>query len=228
MGKADGLSRRPDWKVGVDRDNENQVVIKENWIRSLQEVVIEGPEVDIVEKIKKARSRDEDVVRIVEEMKKAKVKELRGNEWQMERDLVLKEGKVYVPKDEELRAEVIWLHHDVPAAGHERRWKTVELVTRNYWWPEVTRDVGRYVEGCDLCQRMKNRIEEVAEKLKLGKVPEKLWTYILVDFITKLPIVAEKDAILVVCNRLSKMTHFVATMEGTMAEGLARLFRDNV
>ena len=151
IGKADGLSRRPDWKVKVDRDNENQVVIKENWVCSLQKVVLEGPEVDMLEKIKKARSRDEDVVRIVEEMKKVKVKELRGNEWQIEEELVLKEGKVYMPKDEELRIEVIWLHHDVPAAGHEGRWKTVELVTRNYWWPGVTRDVGRYVEECDLC-----------------------------------------------------------------------------
>ena len=50
----------------------------------------------------------------------------------------------------------------------------------------------------------------------------------MVDFITKLPVVARKDAILVVCDRLSKMTHFVATIEGTLAEGLARLFRDNV
>ena len=79
MEKVDGLSRRLDWKVGVDRDNENQVVIKDNWIRSLQEVVIEGLEVDIVEKIKKARSRDEDIVRIVEEMKKTKMKELQEN-----------------------------------------------------------------------------------------------------------------------------------------------------
>ena len=75
---------------------------------------------------------------------------------------------------------------------------------------------------------MKNRTEEVAGKLKLGEVPEKPWTHILVDFITKLLTVAEKDAILVVCDRLSKMMHFVATMEGTTAEGLARLFRDNV
>jgi len=49
-----------------------------------------------------------------------------------------------------------------------------------------------------------------------------------VDFITKLPVVAEKDAILVVCNRLSKIIHFVATTEGISAEGLARLFRDNM
>ena len=92
----------------------------------------------------------------------------------------------------------------------------------------MTRDVGRYVEGCDLCQRMKNRMEEVAGKLKLSEVPEKSWTHLIVDFIMKLPVVAGKDAILVVCNRLSKMMHFVATTEGTSAEGLARLFRDNV
>ena len=104
----------------------------------------------------------------------------------------------------------------------------MELVTRNYWWPGVTRDVGKYVEGCDLCQRMKNRTEEPAGKLKVSEVPQKTWSHLTVDFITKLPVVAGKDAILVVCDRLSKMTHFVATTEGTSAEGLARLFRDNV
>ena len=48
------------------------------------------------------------------------------------------------------------------------------------------------------------------------------------DFIIKLPLVAEKNVILVACNRLSKMAHLVVTTEGTLAEGLARLFRDNV
>ena len=52
--------------------------------------------------------------------------------------------------------------------------------------------------------------------------------YLTVDFITKLPVVVGKDVILVVCDRLSKMTYFVATTEGTLAEGLARLFRDNM
>ena len=62
----------------------------------------------------------------------------------------------------------------------------------------------------------------------MEEVLEKLWTHIPIDFITKLLTVAGKDAILVVCDRLSKMTHFVATTKGTTAEGLARLFRDNV
>ena len=99
---------------------------------------------------------------------------------------------------------------------------------RNYWWPEVTRDVGKYVKECNLCQRIKNRTEEVAGKLKLSKILEKPWTYLMIDFIMKLPVVAKKDAILVVCDRLSKMTYFVAITERTLAEGLVRLFRNNV
>ena len=71
-------------------------------------------------------------------------------------------------------------------------------------------------------------MEEVAGKLKLEEVLEKLWTYILVDFITKLLVVAGKDAILVVYDRLSKIMHFVATTEGTTVKELARLFRDNI
>jgi len=164
----------------------------------------------------------------VEEMKKTKVKELRGEEWKIEGDLVLKEGKIYILKDVELRAEIIWLHHDMLVVGHGGQWKMVELVTRNYWWPGVTRDIGRYVKGCDLCQRIKNRMEEVVGKLKLSEVPEKLWTHLMVDFIMKLLVVAGKDATLVVCNRLFKMMHFVTTTEGTLVEGLVRLFKDNV
>jgi len=121
MGKADSLSRRPDWKVGVENNNDNQVVIKDNWICSLQEIVVEGPEVDIIKKIKMARGKDEEVVRIVEEMKKAGVKAIQEEEWKMEGELVLKEGKVYMPKDEELRAEIIQLHHNVPIARHREK-----------------------------------------------------------------------------------------------------------
>ena len=102
------------------------------------------------------------------------MKELRGNKWKIEGELVLKERKVYVLKEKELRAEVIQLHHDVLTAGHGKHWKMMELVTRNYWWPGVIKDIGRYMEGFDLCQRMKNRTEEPAGKLKLSEVPEKL------------------------------------------------------
>ena len=171
--KADTLNRRPDWKVGVEKDNEDQVFIKKDWLHSMQKVVIESPEVDILEKIKNARSKDEEVVRVVEEMKKVKVKVLREDEWQIERDIVIKEGKVYVSKNIELRAEIIWLHYNAPMAGYGGRWKTMEMVTRNYWWLGITKDIGRYVESYDICQRMKNWIEEIIGKLKLSEVLEK-------------------------------------------------------
>ena len=86
---------------------------------------------------------------------------------------MLKEERVYVPKDEELRVEIIQLHHNTLIAGHGGQWKTVELVTRNYWWPGVTKEVKRYVEGCDQCQRMKNRAEMPAGKLKPNQIPER-------------------------------------------------------
>ena len=79
-----------------------------------------------------------------------------------------------------------------------------------------------------MCQRIKHKTEAPIEKLKLSKVPEKPWIHLIIDFITNLPLVARKDAILVVCNKLSKMTHFVTTMEKTITEGLVRLFRDNM
>ena len=71
-----------------------------------------------MKRIKEVRDKDKEVIKVVEEMKKAGVKMLRDEEWQIEEELVLKEGKVYVPKDEKLRVEIIWLYHDMPIAGH--------------------------------------------------------------------------------------------------------------
>ena len=124
--------------------------------------------------------------------------------------------------------EIIRLHHDMPVGGHEGQWKTVELVTHNFWWPGVIKEVKQYVEGCDACQQNKNRTEQPVEKLMPNSIPEKPGTHILVDFITKLPLAQGYDSILVVVDRLTKMVHFIPTMEKTLAKRLAQLFRDNV
>jgi len=64
---------------------------------------------------------------------------------------MLKKGKFYVLKDEKLRVKIIQLHYDVPVAKHGERWNMTESVTRNHWWLRVMKDVGRYVNGCDIC-----------------------------------------------------------------------------
>ena len=118
MGKADGLSRRGDWEKGVEGDNEERTLLKPEWIKSIRagEVIMEG--VDILEKIKKLETKDNKVIKVVEEMKKAEVKMLRDKEWREENGLMLKEGKVYMPKDEALRVEIIRLHHDMSMEEH--------------------------------------------------------------------------------------------------------------
>ena len=101
-----------------------------------------------------------------------------------------KEKKVYVSKDNTLRAEIIRLHHNIPVGGHRGQWKIVELVTRNFWWPGVTKEVEQYEEGCNTCQHNKNCTEQLAGKLIPNSILEKPWAYISADFITKLPLVS--------------------------------------
>jgi len=117
MGKVDGLSRRPDWQEGVKRDNKDWTLIRPEWVRGVETVIGEG---DLRKRIKKAQKGDEKVVKAVEELKKAGVKMLRDEEWEIEDGIVLKEGRIYVPEGE-LRGEIIQLHHDTPVGGHGGR-----------------------------------------------------------------------------------------------------------
>jgi len=230
MGKVDSLSRRLDWEVGVEKDNEDQRLVKPEWLEVRKtetvEIIVDG--VDLLEEVRKSKVKDDEVVKVVEEMKRVEVKMLRDEEWREVDGIMYKEGKVYVPKDNKLRAEIIRLHHNMLVGGHRGQWKMVELVTQNFWWPGITKEVKQYVEGCNACQRNKNCTEQPAGKLMPNSILEKPWMHILADFITKLPLVQGYDSILVVVDQLTKIVHFIPTTEKTSAEGLARLFRDNV
>ena len=65
------LSRRPDWEIGVERDNEDKMLVKKEWLENRRtekvEVIVER--VDLLEKIRQSRVRDKEVVKAVEEMK---------------------------------------------------------------------------------------------------------------------------------------------------------------
>ena len=230
IGKANSLSRRPDWEVGVERDNRNETLVKPGQLKVQRtegvKVIIEG--VDLLEKVRQLRVKDNKVVKAVEEIKQARVKMLKDKEWQEVDGVMYKERKVYIPKDDKLRAEIIRLYHNILVGEHKGQWKIVELVTHNFWWPGVTKEVKQYMEGCNFCQRNKNCIEQPVGKLIFNSILERSWTYISADFITKLPLAQGYNLILVVVDRLTKMVHFISTTEKTSAEGLARLFRDNI
>jgi len=131
MGKVDSLSRRPDWEVEVEKDNEDQRLVKPEWLEVRKtetiEIIVDGA--DLLEEVRKSKVKDDEVVKVVEDMKRAGVKMLRDEEWREVDGIMYKERKVYVPKDDKLRAEIIRLHHDTPVGEHRGQWKTVELVT---------------------------------------------------------------------------------------------------
>ena len=98
------------------RDNEDETLVKPEWLEVRRtervEIIVEG--VDLLEKVRKLKVKDDEVVKAVEEMKRAGVKMLRDEEWRKEDGIMYKEEKVYVPKDNILRAEIIRLHHNTP------------------------------------------------------------------------------------------------------------------
>ena len=120
MGKADSLSRRPNWEVEVERDNKNEMLVKPEWLEvrrtEIVEIVVKG--VDLLEKVRQLKVKDNEVVKVVEEMKQAGVKILRDEEWREVDSIMYKEEKVYVPKDNKLRTEIIRLHHDMLVEDH--------------------------------------------------------------------------------------------------------------
>ena len=222
--KADGLSQRVDWQEKVENNNENRTLIRPEWIRRVETLVEDG---SLREKIKKVQKGNEEVVKAIEELKRVEIKSLRDKEQLIEEKVVMKERCIYILEGE-LRGEVVYLHYDMPVRGHRGKWKTAELVTRNYQQPGVTREVERYVDGCDTYQQYKNRSKAPAGKLMPNTILEKLWSHISADFITKLPLAQDYNAILVVCDRFSKIAYFIVTIKKTSAEGLARLFRDHI
>jgi len=82
IGKADSLSRRPDWEIRVEKDNEDETLVKPEWlkVRRTETVEIIVDRVDLLEEVKKSKVKDDEVVKVVEKMKRAEVKTLRDEE----------------------------------------------------------------------------------------------------------------------------------------------------
>ena len=132
--KADSLSMRLDQEVGVEKDNENETLVKPEQlvVRKTEKVEIIVERVDLLEKVRQSKVKDNKVVKAIEEIKQAGVKILRDKEQREVDGIIYKEEKVYVPKDDKLKAKIVRLHHDIPVGGHRGQQKTVELVTRNF------------------------------------------------------------------------------------------------
>lgn len=141
--------------------------------------------------------------------------------------------RMFVPDDDELRLRLLRSCHDNAAAGHPGRAKTHELLSRNYYWPNMGQAVKRYVRNCHTCSRSKaSRLPYQGLLQPLG-TPNARWEDIAVDFIVELPRSKNETTgqfcknIMVVTDRLSKQRHFIAC-GSTNAKHTAQLFLHHV
>ena len=145
----------------------------------------------------------------------------------MEHRLLRYQGKVYVPKTD-LRRKIIALCHDSKIARHPRRWKTLELVSWNYWWLQMSRYTGKYVSTCDLCLRTKTLKQPPMGELHPLPIPNSPWDTISVDFIMELPESNGRDSIMVVVDSVTKWSHFVSTVTTLSSVGAAQLYIQHI
>jgi hypothetical protein len=93
--------------------------------------------------------QEESVVKAARELQNDKGRgTVKSAEWSESDGLLMFCGKICVPKDRELRRYIVEQHHDTHIAGRAGRFKTLELISHNYWWPQMSRYIGIYVKTC--------------------------------------------------------------------------------
>jgi hypothetical protein len=128
-----------------------------------------------------------------------------------------------------VRESILALMHDAAWAGHMGVTKTLERVSRLFWWQTVRADVRHYVATCDSCQRNKSLRMKPAGLLKPLSIPGWRWESVSMDLVVKLTKSKSGfDSIVVFVDRLSKMVHLGACNESMTAMQFAKLFRDLV
>ncbi|QRW15700.1 Retrotransposable element Tf2 protein [Rhizoctonia solani] len=212
--KADILSRHYNL-VPLEGGVENQVLLKpELFISSIT------PDQEINDLIGKAIYEDN---RLKEILYKLQNKE-KVTDWELKEGLLWHQGKIFVPKDNTIRNLILESRHDALAAGHPGQARTLELVSRNYYWPSLKKFVNSYVSHCKTCIRSKPTNQAPIGLLKPLQIPERPWEDIAYNMIVGLPISEGFDAILTVIDRFSKMVHFIPTQSTASAIDIANLF----
>ncbi|QRV96805.1 Retrotransposable element Tf2 protein [Ceratobasidium sp. AG-Ba] len=221
--KPDALSRRHDH---ADIPNPEQIMIAAEKFKGFKANL----ELDIISMIRERLLEDESLTTLIsstqnkEDLPPSIKKQYDKYEWK--EDLLWYEGRIVIPENKEVKLAILEMHHDNPIAGHQGQARTLELISRQYYWPAMKLQVNRFVESCEVCQRSKGHKQFAP--IKPLPIPQKPWEDIAYDFIVKLPESQGLDSILVVIDCFSRQAHFIPCLESTNAEGVADLFIQEV
>jgi len=228
MDKPDALSRRANHGNGAS-DNENIVLLRLEFlaVRALEEVELAGIEQKILSDICKSNQngdQEEPIAKAARELWSSTNEAVHSSEWSNMDSLLRFRGKIYVLRSLDLCRQIVALCHDTQIAGHPRCWKTLKLVSWNYWWPQMSRYIGQYVSTCDLCLQTKPWRHSPVGELQPLPVPDTQWNTLSVDFVVELPESSGHGAVMMVVDAVSKRVHFIPTDITVTAEGAAQLF----
>ena len=232
-GKADALSRRPEFQLGPDdplrlvntRPLVNPVSARdENVEHTISSVSVAAGNPDFLGRLRSALDLDP-----IAQSVRASLSTPSNNgredtaSWEEEEGHLTRNGLLYLPT-RALQLEVLRTRHDSKIAGHMGRAKTHDLIARDFWWPTLWRDVKQYVRTCDSCARSKAPRHAPFGLLNPLPIPTRNWKAVSMDFITKLPISNTWDSILVVVDRRSRQTHLEPCREAMSAKEVADLY----
>ena len=188
MGKPDALSQQADHGTGAG-NNDNIVLLKPELfaICALEVIAIQGDEANILKEIHQGnwQGMQEDAVaqaaRMLQANKGKGVKWVCTDEWHNEGGLLTFRGCIYMPNTPKLQRQIVEQHYDSHIARHPGQWKTLELVSHNYWWPQMSQYVGSYTSTCDLCLQTKPHRQLPMGQLHPLPVPAEQWSIASVE-----------------------------------------------
>ena len=222
--EADALSRRPDHMDNSDQLDDVTVLPSERFIRLIAE--------DLATNIKKAMANDDFGRILIEVTQTHHAPPIRSKlqDWTYANGIIYFLGKTYVPDQNNLRAQLIQSTHESLSSGHPGRFKTLELLKRDYWWPGMATHTRTWVEGCALCQQMKVNTHPNTPALHpIRSNATRPFQQVTLDFITDLPISDGFDSILVTVDHgLTKGVTFTPCNKTIDALGTADIYISEV
>ena len=196
-------------------------------MHALEGVELIGIEQKILSDIHKGNQngdQEEPIAKAAQELWSSTNEAVHSSEWSNIDGLLQFQGKIYIPWSLDLHRQIIALCHNTQIAGYPRYWKTLELVSQNYWWPQMSRYIGQYVSTCDLCLQTKPWQYSPVSELQPLFIPDAQWDMLSVDFMVELLESSGHDTVMTVVNAVFKRVHFIPTYMTVTVEGAARLF----